>query len=108
MDQLTVILLAIVEGVLIGIMVYLFQRSLRKRDQRAEKKEKEEQKRRQEQCEKEELMLNLLISTAKLSYANAIALRDGKTNGETKEAIDKYDKTLEEFREFERKQISKI
>ena len=51
------------------------------------------------------LRISLVLATAKLSYAVAMAIKRGKPNGEIEEGIAQYNKSLERFREFEREQL---
>ena len=53
-------------------------------------------------------MLDLQMATAKLSYAVAVALKRGEANGEVEKGVESYEKALEKFQEFERKQLSKV
>ena len=46
-------------------------------------------------------------AVGKLTYADAIAIRDGKTNGEMKSAIEAYKKADEEMYEFLLEQTTK-
>lgn len=54
------------------------------------------------------LRLDLEVATAQLSYAVAMAYKRGKPNGEMESAIDSYEKAMNKFRKFERKQIAKL
>ena len=51
------------------------------------------------------LRISLVLATAKLSYAVAMAIKRGKPNGEIEDGIAQYNKSLERFREFEREQL---
>ena len=93
--------LGIAATVVSGVMVFYLQRSQKKRDK------KEEQRLYVRQTETR-LMIDLQLATAKLSYAVAMAIKRGTPNGEVEDGIKAYDKALEEFREFERDQISRI
>ena len=46
------------------------------------------------------LILKSIDAVGKLTYADAIAIRDGKTNGEMKAAIEAYKKADEELYNF--------
>ena len=52
-------------------------------------------------------MAAIIISIASSTYADAIAIRDGKTNGEMKAAIEAYKKADEEMYEFLLEQTTK-
>ena len=49
-----------------------------------------------------------LDAVGKLTYANAIAIRDGKTNGEMHEAMEAYNESKEEMYDYILEQNSKI
>ena len=53
------------------------------------------------------LILRSIDAVGKLTYADAIAIRDGKTNGEMKSAIEAYKKADEEMYEFLLEQTTK-
>lgn len=57
--------------------------------------------------ESEMMRIDLLVAAAQLSYAVAVAQKRGSTNGETEAGIKQYEKAMEKFREFERKQVAK-
>jgi len=54
------------------------------------------------------LILKSIDAVGKLTYADAIAIRDGKTNGEMKEAIEVYKEADKELYEFLLEQTTKI
>ena len=55
-------------------------------DKKAKRDEERDSAKRQESI----LILKSIDAIGKLTYANAIAIRDGKTNGEMKEALAAY------------------
>lgn len=55
--------------------------------------------------EKECVKLALLVATAELSHAIAMAIKRGTANGEVEAAIERYDIAIEKFRDFERKRL---
>lgn len=79
--------------VLSGMALYFLKRYF---------KEKEKKDRAREELLAEETMLVLKSITAvgKLTLANTIALRDGKTNGETARALEEYERVDRELYEF--------
>ena len=46
------------------------------------------------------LILKSIDAVGKLTYADAVAIRDGKTNGEMKEAMKAYAEVKEELYEY--------
>lgn len=55
----------------------------------------------------QELQISLLVATAQLSYAAAMAIKRGAPNGEVEEGISQYQAAMAKFREFEREQLAK-
>ena len=53
------------------------------------------------------LILKSTHAVAKLTYANAVAIRDGKTNGEMHEAMEAYQENKTEMYEYLLEQNSK-
>ena len=69
-----------------------------------EAKEKEREKRK---AKENILILKSIDAIGKLTYANAIAIRDGRTNGELKEALSEYHEVREDLYEYLLEQNSK-
>ena len=72
-----------------------------------DRREKEEKERDDVFAKENILILKSIEAIGKLTYADAIAIRDGKTNGEMKEAIEAYKKADQELYEFLLEQNSK-
>ena len=53
------------------------------------------------------LILKSIDAVGKLTYANAVAIRDGKTNGEMHDAMESYNETKQEMYEYLLEQNSK-
>lgn len=64
------------------------------------KKAKKDEERDAAKAKENLLILKSIDAVGKLTYADAIAIRDGKTNGEMKAAIEAYKKADEEMYEF--------
>lgn len=58
--------------------------------------------------EKDSLEISLLVATAELSYAVVMAMKRGSTNGEVEIALRRYNRAMDKFREFERKQLGYV
>ena len=90
---MTAIIISIVASIISGMVLFFIQRYFKKQEAKEEK--------RQEAREKESiLILKSIDAIGKLTYADAIAIRDGKTNGELKEAIQEYNDVKEEMYEY--------
>ena len=84
-------------GAIVGGIVGLFFRRLEKRmdKEEAERKEREEARRKYEIFQ-----VKTLTAVTALSKANAIALKNGKCNGETSAALAYLDNVKHEQRDF--------
>ena len=87
------ILITIAETIFTGTLIFYFQRSQRKRD---EKKEVLDEARKEESL----LLLELVMASAKLSYACAVALKRGKANGEVEEGAKAYEDAKTKYYHF--------
>lgn len=76
-----------------GMILFLLQRFLTRQQK------KEEQNERAKETENT-LILRSLNALGKLTVANSIALRDGKTNGEMGTALREYEKVEEEMYQY--------
>lgn len=90
---------AIAPSVITGIILAFWNKKQKARDEKAQ--EIEELRR-----EKELMQLDLELAAAQLSYAVAMAYKRGAVNGEMEVAIESYEKAIDKFRKFERKQLA--
>ena len=97
----TEIFFALLPSLFVSLYMAFFNRRIAKRDKYSESFD---EARRQS----DQLKLSLLIATAQLSYAVAMAIKRGRANGEMEEAAKQYNKALAEFREFERIQVARL
>ncbi len=87
------IAISVCASIVSGLALYFLKRYFDKRDRQEEERDK--------QIARENiLILKSIDAVGKLTYADAIAIRDGKTNGEMKEAIEAYKKADEELYNF--------
>ena len=77
-----------------------FTRSQGKRDERARERD-------QRHTEAENVQVALLVATAKLSYALAMAAKRGTPNGEVEDGIKQYQDAMRDFLRFERKLVAR-
>lgn len=91
---------AVLPSLFVGVVMYFWERRQRKFEK--EMTEKEETRARGELVK-----LDLTCATAALTYATAMAVKRGSTNGELETAIANYETAMESFRKFEREQIVK-
>lgn len=97
-DTLIQILWAALPSLITGLILAAFSRHQKQRDDAADQREADRQR-------GEIVKIDLLVATAELARANAVALKDGHTNGEMKEGLRKYNEAIEQFREFERERL---
>ena len=76
-----------------GVVLFLIQRFLN--EQRKKDIERDEEK-----AQDNALILRSINALGKLTVANSIALRDGKTNGEMKAALAEYESIQKEMYEY--------
>lgn len=100
-DWVSTIAEAILPGIIVGIVMAYWNR--RQHKSAAVQDEREANAKR-----KEALEISLLVATAELSYAIAMAIERGSPNGEVEAAKKRYAKAMEKFREFEREQLYSI
>lgn len=98
MDMFWRIIEAIAPSLIVGIVMALFNRKQRKHDKKADEQEAHRN-------EAEMVQVSLLLATAKLSYALAMAAKRGTPNGEVEDGIDQYKDALKSFKQFERKLV---
>ena len=90
--------------ILVGIILYLFQKAAEKREAEREK-ETEERDELREEAEKVNREVN--TATMELSYATAVAVERGKTNGELKKAKAAYNNAVKHQDELGRKLLQR-
>ena len=92
-EEMTAIVISALPCIASGMVLFFLQRFFKKKAKRDE--ERDAMKRRENI-----LIMKTLDAVGKLTQANAIAIRDGKTNGEMKAAIEAYTKANKELYEF--------
>ena len=99
MSEVAAFLLGLLPSVIAGAVAFYIQRAQKKRDERLENSAK---------ARKDEalLSLDLIMASAKLSYASAMAIKRGYANGEVEEAIKNYEDVNKKYIEFLKEQTS--
>lgn len=87
------IIISVASSIVSGMAVFFLQRYFKRRQ-----KEDEEAQARKER--ENLLLMKSLHAVGKLTMANSIALRDGKTNGEMHTALEEYEAADKEMYEF--------
>lgn len=98
METLINFIEAILPSLIVALVMAYWNRSQKKRDDQAKIKEKE-------QLENELMRIDLELASAQLAYAVAMAYKRGYPNGEMEVAIEQYEKAMDNFRSFERRQM---
>jgi Mn2+/Fe2+ NRAMP family transporter len=81
--QVLTIIISVIGSVISGVALFLFQRWFKKRDAREEARDKAKAK-------ENVLVIKSINAVGNLTEATAIALQDGKTNGEMHKALAEY------------------
>lgn len=100
MEQIAQMFWAVVPGVIVGIVMAVWNKRQKDRENRREEHERQADR-------GQVLQISLLVASASLSYAVAMAIKRGRPNGEVEEGIKQYNCAMERFREYEREQIVK-
>jgi Mn2+/Fe2+ NRAMP family transporter len=87
---MTAIIISILGSIVSGMVLFFLQRFLKKNEER-------EIERNKARVKENILILKSIDAIGKLTYADAIAIRDGKTNGEMKAAIEDYNEVKEDM-----------
>ena len=91
---------AIAPGIIVGIVMAFWNKQQKKHTDRNTQQEAD-------RIENEMLQIDLEVAAAQLAYAVAMAYKRGTPNGEMEVAIERYERAMEKFRKFERKQLAK-
>lgn len=93
MDTAITLLVTSVASIFSGMVLFLIQRFFKNQQRKDEEREKDK-------ATQTALILKSLNALGKLTVANSIALRDGKTNGELKSALTEYEVVEKELYEY--------
>lgn len=94
------IIMSICASIISGMVLFFLQRFFKK-------KQKVDEERDRAKVKENMLILKSIDAVGKLTYADAVAIRDGKTNGEMKEAMKAYAEVKDELYEYLLEQNSK-
>jgi hypothetical protein len=90
---MTAIIISILASIVSGMVLFFLQRFFK----RQEKKDNERSKTR---IKENVLILKSIDAIGKLTYANTIAIRDGKVNGEITDSLQAYNEVKEEMYDY--------
>jgi hypothetical protein len=91
--EIITITLSILASVVSGTALFFLQRFFKRKDKKDEKRDAVKAK-------ENVLIMKSIDAVGKLTVANSIALRDGKTNGEMHAALDAYSEVSQEMLEY--------
>lgn len=94
------IIISTCASIISGMVLFFLQRFFKK-------KQKIDEERDRAKVKENMLILKSIDAVGKLTYADAVAIRDGKTNGEMKEAMKAYAEVKDELYEYLLEQNSK-
>ena len=94
------IIVSVCASIISGMVLFFLQRFFKK-------KQKKDEERDRAKAKENMLILKSIDAVGKLTYADAVAIRDGKTNGEMKEAMKVYAEVKDELYEYLLEQNSK-
>ena len=87
------IIISICASIISGMVLFFLQRFFKR-------KTKKDEERDATKARENMLILKSIDAVGKLTYANAVAIRDGKTNGEMHEAMEAYQENKTEMYEY--------
>ena len=87
------IIVSCCSAILSGVVLFFLQRYFKRKAKKDEQRDKEKR-------EENILILKTIDAIGQLTYADSLAIRDGKTNGELKSAFEKYKETNAELYEY--------
>lgn len=91
---------AVAPSLIVGIVLAVWGRAQKKRERAAAEREAE-------RLQAEQVRISLLMASAKLSYATAVAMKRGHANGEVEDGIKQYQEAITQFKQFERKLVAR-
>ena len=90
---------AALPSLLVSVVMAVFGRKQKKRDAATREREAE-------RLEAENVQVSLLVASAKLSYALAMAAKRGAPNGEVEDGVEQYREAMKAFKRLERKLVA--
>ncbi|MDD2294756.1 MAG: hypothetical protein PHI27_04330 [Eubacteriales bacterium] len=90
---MTATIISLCASLVSGVTLYFVQRFFKKREAKEDEKDAAEKR-------ENILILKSVNAIGKLTEANAIAIRDGRTNGELHAALDEYEKVDRELYQY--------
>lgn len=95
---LELFLSAALPSLCVSVIMMVFNRRQSRRDENTQRRDAMQKR-------SEQVQLDLTLATAKLSYAVAMAMKNGHPNGEVEEGVEQYKTAMRSFKKFERELI---
>ncbi|MGI6181471.1 MAG: hypothetical protein ACOYIE_05270 [Agathobaculum sp.] len=90
---------AVLPGLVVSVVMAVWNRRQRGRDAEADERDAKRVK-------GQAVQVSLLVAAAKLSYAVAMAMKRGAPNGEIEDGIEQYKEAMIAFKKFERELVA--
>ena len=90
---------AALPSLLVSVVMGVFSRGQHRREAALREREAE-------RLEAENVQVSLLVASAKLSYALAVAVKRGAPNGEVEDGVEQYREAMKAFKRLERKLVA--
>ena len=90
---MTAIIISILASIVSGMVLFFLQRFFKRQ-------EKKDNERSITRAKENILILKSIDAIGKLTYANTIAIRDGKVNGEITDSLQAYNEVKEEMYDY--------
>ena len=100
MENISTFFWAVLPSLFVGIVLWFWET-------RQKKFEKEMDEKEENRNLGELVKLDLIVASASLAYATAMAIKRGRANGEMDSAIEDYEKAMTQFRQYEREKMIK-
>lgn len=91
---------AALPSLLVSVAMGVFSRGQHRREAALREREAE-------RLEAENVQVSLLVASAKLSYALAVAVKRGAPNGEVEDGVEQYREAMRAFKRLERKLVAR-
>lgn len=91
---------AALPSLLVSVAMGVFSRRQHRREAALREREAE-------RLEAENVQVSLLVASAKLSYALAVAVKRGAPNGEVEDGVEQYREAMRAFKRLERKLVAR-
>ena len=92
-------IIALLPSLCVSVIMAIFTTQQKKREERIRERESVRK-------DGERVQLSLLLATAKLAFAVAMAVKNGHPNGDVEDGIEQYKEAMKDFKKFERELVA--